>query len=242
MRTHLKLLYRMAVIPVDAQKDYPLAFCPFLGVYLDFYYGLLVALYQNLPTPPHTSSIATCKSWYPSTPATSPASLERLAICAMKFLSQVLSTGHYKVDAISASTSRTITARGDMKVNPEVVAEANSTCARFFSDEMCTNFFCFVVEVLLPLRTCDLDEWASNPEAYMVELDSLTSDDRCPRCVAESLSLALMEAKKELLAPLMAQRISDVASQHAAAEAEAHPSNHTGKASSAAGGAAVSWV
>ena len=121
-----------------------------------------------------------------------------------------------------------------------MVAEANATCARFFTDEMSTNLFQFVVEVLLPLRTCDLEEWASNPEAYMVELDSLSYDDRCPRCVAEHLSLSLMDARKDLLAPLMAQRLADVASQQAAAEAEAHPNAHAGLASSAAGGPLMS--
>jgi len=220
-----KLLYRLSLIPVEAQTQSPLPFRPFLGPFLAIFYDQLIGLFTDLPAPPGVANNSSISGvGYPSTPATVPPSLERTAINALTFLTNVLSCDEYKVELLThhatSSSSRAVTATGDQEMSAAAVSEAAGVVNGFFTPERCQSLLDFCVHKLLPLRTPDLEEWESDPEAYQLSHASLTREES-PRTAAELFVVCLLDERSDALAPLLAQLLSDTAGLQAAAAAEA---------------------
>ena len=218
-----KLLYRLAVIPVEVQKDFPLAFRHFLAPFLNFFHDQLMALYQNLPPAP-ASGMPQSMTAYPYTPGTSPRGLERVACTCLRFLTNTLCSSNYdmsKIQDIASPTRRVITSKGDQQVTPESVQEAATIIGQFSTPERLAVIYRFIVDVLLPLRACDLEHWSNDPETYEIEQESLADEKRCPRELAGDLLLSLIDRYPPIMAPLMVADLSDFPGQVAAAAAEA---------------------
>ena len=119
-----KMLYRMTVIPVDAQKQSSLPFRPFLRPFLVLFHDQLVGLYSSLPQPPLlNSSRENVPDAYPATPTTSPPLFERLARNALTFMANVVGCDDYRMDLLEqkvvSSSTRALTATGDQEVSCE---------------------------------------------------------------------------------------------------------------------------
>jgi hypothetical protein len=222
-----KLLYRLSLIPVEAQAQSPLPFRPFLGPFLATFHDQLTGLYTDLPAPPGVApagAVSASGVGYPSTPATTPPSLERTAINALAFLTNVLSCDEYKVELLAhhatSSSSRAVTATGDQEMSAAAVSEAAGVVNGFFTLERCQSLLDLCIHRLLPLRTPDLEEWEGDPEAYQLSHASLTREES-PRAAAEYFVVCLLYKRSDTLAPLLAQLLSDTAGLQAAAAAEA---------------------
>lgn len=110
-----KITYRMTLIVVEAQRQSPLPFRAFLAPFLGQFHEQLMQLYE-LPPPPTAEDADDCNA---PTPWTNPRGLERLAINALCFFTQVLSSDEYRMDLLTlhaTSSSHSITATGDQEV------------------------------------------------------------------------------------------------------------------------------
>jgi hypothetical protein len=219
-----KLLYRMTLIPLEAQKQSPLPFRPFLGPFLNAFYDQLSSLYAGLPPPPETLVGTDTFNTYPCEPATSPPSFERLAINALSFLTNVLACDEYKAENVAflttSSSTRGLSATGDQEMTAQAVAEACAAVADFFSGERAQALLDMALHRILPLRKPDLEEWEADAEILYLTCDSVTAEES-PRAATEPLVQALLERRSDVLVPLLAGLLQDSPGQLAAAGTEA---------------------
>jgi len=207
-----KLLYRLTAIPLEAQKDFPLPFRPFLLPFLERFHAQVLRLF---PAPPQEGG------QYPATPGTNPRGLERLGVNLILFLGQVVGCSEYRMDMLAQhTTSASRSDKGAQESTSQAVQEAAFAVEQFFTPERVQELFHLTISALFPLTPADIEEWTSDSEQYVLDQESITSKE-CPRAAGENLLLSLLEARQDLLCPVLLELLSDTEGQQAAAAQEA---------------------
>ncbi|KAG5186194.1 armadillo-type protein, partial [Tribonema minus] len=172
-----KQLKRCALVLKDAQHDHAIAFAPFLPNALVFFHDTLLAVVDAAPS--RDSVVAV-----------------QFAIQSVVFLSNVVGCSSYRADTLQSAVAKgkmAGSAGGDSPINAETATAIRQALDAFWTPARISQLCEWTIRHLLPLSPSDLQYWSDDPEAFVLEQDSLDVTESL-RVAGEHLFLGMVES------------------------------------------------
>ena len=176
-RPKSKFLRILARTIVDTQKNFPIAFGPYLGPFLDLAYTQLMVQQQSR----HTGVS------------------HRVRLHWMMVLSNILYCSIY--DQNSQVNARLESKSGDTRASLETLAPIQHVLASFFTSSRRETLCLTLLHLHMPLSSFDLERWTDDPEVFFWSQEQLTASENL-RAGAENLFLFVLQKSRQAIAPV----------------------------------------